>query len=125
MAGEIARPCEPASFSATFSAPWDAWTRPVETYRQGLELAAPPGRPALPAAGIAHVGLAAVAYQRGELDAALEHATQGLTLSRQLTYRRPFAAGLATLARVRQAAGIVPAPLRSWTNTGRSYRALD
>jgi LuxR family maltose regulon positive regulatory protein len=35
----------------------------------------------------------------------MEHATQGLTLSQQLTYRRPFAAGLATLARVRQAAG--------------------
>ena len=36
-----------------------------------LETTAPPGRPPLPAARPAYVGLAEVAYQRNELDAAL------------------------------------------------------
>jgi LuxR family maltose regulon positive regulatory protein len=48
------------------------------TYQQALEVAAPPGRPALSAAGIAYVGLAEVAYQRNEFDAALEHVTEGI-----------------------------------------------
>ena len=73
------------------------------TYRQGLDLAAPPGRPALPGAGIAHVGLAEVAYQRGELDTALRHVTEGIALCRQLAYTQPLATGLATLAWIRQA----------------------
>jgi LuxR family maltose regulon positive regulatory protein len=75
------------------------------TYRQGLEIAATTGGPPLPVAGIAHVGLAEVAYQRGELGAALRHATEGIALCRQLAYPRPLAAGLATLARIRQAEG--------------------
>jgi LuxR family maltose regulon positive regulatory protein len=77
----------------------------LATYRQGLDIAAAPGRPPLPAAGIAHVGLAEVAYQRGELDAAREHATEGIALCRRLAYPRPLAAGLATLARIRRAEG--------------------
>jgi LuxR family transcriptional regulator, maltose regulon positive regulatory protein len=81
------------------------------TYRQGLEMAAAPGRPPLPAAGMAHVGLAEVAYQRGELDAAREQAGEGIALCRQLAYPRPLAAGLATLARVRQAEGDLPGAL--------------
>ena len=75
------------------------------TYRQALEVAAPPGQPALPDAGIARVGLAEVAYQRGELDAALEHLTEGLGLCRQVVYTPPLATGLATLAWIRQAQG--------------------
>ena len=38
--------------------------------------------PHLSAAGIANVGLAEVAYQRDELDAVLEHATEGIALCR-------------------------------------------
>ncbi|HZC98837.1 MAG TPA: LuxR C-terminal-related transcriptional regulator [Actinomycetes bacterium] len=75
------------------------------TYRQALEVAAPPGRPALPGAGMAQVGLAEVAYQRGELDAALEQVTEGIGRCRQLVYTPPLAMGLATLAWIRQAMG--------------------
>jgi LuxR family maltose regulon positive regulatory protein len=75
------------------------------TYRQGLEIAAPSGRTPAPAAGAAYVGLAEVAYQQGDLDVALEHVNAGIALCRQLTYPRPLAAGLATLARIRQAEG--------------------
>jgi LuxR family maltose regulon positive regulatory protein len=75
------------------------------TYQQALAVAAPPGQPALPDAGIARVGLAEVAYQRGELDAALEHLTEGLGPCRQVVYTPPLATGLATLAWIRQAQG--------------------
>ncbi len=79
----------------------------ASTYQETLEITAPPGRPALPAAGIGHVGLAEVAYQRDELDAALEHITEGIARCRQLNYTRPLATGLATLAWIRQAQGDV------------------
>lgn len=52
-------------------------------YRQAVEIGAPPGRPALPAAGIGYLGLAAVAYQRNELDTALRDVAEGIALCRQ------------------------------------------
>jgi LuxR family maltose regulon positive regulatory protein len=75
------------------------------TYQQALDIAAPPGRPALPAAGIGYVGLAEVAHQRGELDTAFRHVTDGIPLCRQLPYTQPLATGLATLAWIRQGQG--------------------
>src|SRR5580698_9505496 len=75
------------------------------TYRQALEDAAATGRAALPAAGIAYVGLAEVAYQRNELDAALRHVTEGIGACRQMNFTQPLATGLATLAWIRQAQG--------------------
>ncbi len=75
------------------------------TYQQALEVTAPSGRPALPGAGAVHVGLAEVAYQRGELDMALRHLTEGIELCRQLNFTQPLAEGLATLAWIRQANG--------------------
>ena len=75
------------------------------TYGQALEVAAPPGRRALAGAGIGYVGLAEVAYQRNELDAALRTVTEGVALCRQFSYTQPLAAGLATLAWIRQATG--------------------
>jgi LuxR family transcriptional regulator, maltose regulon positive regulatory protein len=77
----------------------------LNTYQQALEMTAPAGRPALPAAGVAYVGMAEVAYQRGELDAALRHVTKGLPLCRQLVYSQPLATGLAALAWIRHAQG--------------------
>jgi ATP/maltotriose-dependent transcriptional regulator MalT len=75
------------------------------TYQEALESNAPRGRPAVPAAGIAYVGLAEVAYQKGELDVALQHVTQGIALCRQFTFTPPLATGLATLAWIRLAKG--------------------
>ncbi|MDR0341555.1 MAG: LuxR C-terminal-related transcriptional regulator [Nocardiopsaceae bacterium] len=77
----------------------------VRTCRQELELSVPPGRPAPPVAGAAHLGLAEVAYQRSELDAALLHVSEGIRLCRQLAYTPLLATGLATLAWIRQATG--------------------
>jgi LuxR family transcriptional regulator, maltose regulon positive regulatory protein len=67
------------------------------TYQQLLEVATAPGQLGLPAAGIAHVGIADVLYERSELDAALDHATQGVALSREFGWTRPLGAGLAIL----------------------------
>jgi LuxR family transcriptional regulator, maltose regulon positive regulatory protein len=76
----------------------------LDTYEQALEIASEAGRP-LPPAGMAHVGLAQVLYQQGTLDGALHHATDGVGLCRQLAYTLPLMAGLAVLARTRQAQG--------------------
>ena len=79
---------------------------PLATYRQVLEIAAPPGRAAMPAAGIGYVGIAEVAYQRNELDVAHRLVTEGIPLCRQLNWKtQPLAAGLVTLAWIRQANG--------------------
>jgi LuxR family maltose regulon positive regulatory protein len=75
------------------------------TYQQALEITTPPGQPALPAAGIAYVGLAEVAYQRDELNAAVRDVTEGVAACRQFPYAQPLATGLATLAWIRQASG--------------------
>jgi LuxR family maltose regulon positive regulatory protein len=75
------------------------------TCLQGLELAAEAGRPTLPAAGVAHVGIAEVLYERNELNTALRHATEGVALCGQLGYAQWLVTSLTTLARIRQALG--------------------
>jgi LuxR family transcriptional regulator, maltose regulon positive regulatory protein len=77
----------------------------LRSCQQGLALATPVGGAALPVAGVAHIGLAEVLRERNQLDAALEHATQGVALCRQLAYGQWLATSLATLAWVRQARG--------------------
>jgi LuxR family transcriptional regulator, maltose regulon positive regulatory protein len=76
----------------------------LHTYERTFGIASQAGRP-LPPAGIAHVDIAEVLYERGELDAALGHATRGVALSRQLGRARQLGAGLAILAWIRQAQG--------------------
>ena len=75
------------------------------TCQEALEVTAVPGRPPPPAAGPAYVGLGEVAYQRNELDTALERISEGIALCRQFAYIPPLAAGLVTLAWIRQASG--------------------
>jgi len=77
----------------------------VGTCQRTLEITAPSGQSVAPAAGAAYVGLGEVAYQRNELDVALQHVTEGIALSRQLVYTAPLASGLVTLAWIRQATG--------------------
>ena len=77
----------------------------VRTCQQALEVTAGPGPTPLPAAGPAYVGLGEVAYQRNELDTALQHVTEGIALCRRFVYTASLATGLATLAWIRQATG--------------------
>jgi LuxR family transcriptional regulator, maltose regulon positive regulatory protein len=75
------------------------------TCQMALEIAAPPGQPAFAASGVAFVGMAEVEYQRGELDAALRDVTEGIARLRPASTIMALAAGLATLAWIRQASG--------------------
>jgi LuxR family transcriptional regulator, maltose regulon positive regulatory protein len=75
----------------------------VATYRQALGTADESSQAAL--MGPAHVGLAQVLYERDELAAALDHATRGVTLCRQLAFTAALATGLAVVARIRHAHG--------------------
>jgi LuxR family maltose regulon positive regulatory protein len=75
----------------------------LATCRQALEGAGESRQAAL--TGPAHVGLAQVFYERNELTAALDHATRGVTLCRQLAFTAALATGLAVVARIRHAQG--------------------
>jgi LuxR family maltose regulon positive regulatory protein len=77
----------------------------LATYREALAVAAEPDGAAPQIGGVAYTGMADVLYERGELDSALRYATDGVALSRQLTYTPPLATGLITLAWIRQAHG--------------------
>jgi ATP/maltotriose-dependent transcriptional regulator MalT len=76
----------------------------LATYRHALEAAGADGSQP-PHMGMAHVGLAQVLYERNELAAALDHATRGVALCRQLAYTPALATGLAVVARIRHAQG--------------------
>ena len=77
----------------------------IQTYEQALRATAVPGRPPAPTVGLVYVGLAEVAYQRNELDSALRYVTEGIALERQFLHGTSPAAGLVTLAWIRQATG--------------------
>jgi LuxR family maltose regulon positive regulatory protein len=96
----------------------------LETYRQVLEIAAAPGRPALPA-GMAYVGMAEVAYQRGELAAALEDVTKGIELCRRFVQVPVLATGLVALAWIRQATGDHAGALEAMGEAGRVAPSPD
>ena len=90
----------------------------VRTCQQALEFTAMPSRPP-PTAGPAYVGLGEVAYQRNEMEIALQHVTKGIALCRQFVYTPPLAAGLATLAWIRQATGDRAAALAAMGEAGQ------
>jgi LuxR family maltose regulon positive regulatory protein len=69
---------------------------------------------------MAHVGLAQVLYERDELAAALDHATRGVTLCRQLAYTPPLATGLAVVARIRHAHGDPAGALEAMSEAGQA-----
>jgi LuxR family transcriptional regulator, maltose regulon positive regulatory protein len=76
----------------------------LAAYEQALRIATEAGH-LLPPAGMAHLGIAEVLYERNDMHAAEQHATEGVTLCRQLAYTQPLATGLSTLAWIRQAQG--------------------
>jgi LuxR family transcriptional regulator, maltose regulon positive regulatory protein len=90
----------------------------LATYRHALGEAGQSSQTAM--MGPAHVGLAQVLYERDELAAALEHATRGVTLCRQLASTPPLAAGLAVLARIRQAQGDAAGALAAMDEAGQA-----
>ena len=77
----------------------------MDAYQELLRITTLPAGGTSPVAGIGHVGLAEVAYQRGDLAAARRELRTGLPLCRQLSDTQVLATGLATLAWIRQAEG--------------------
>jgi len=65
------------------------------------------------------VGLAQVLYERNELAAALDHATRGVTLSRQLAFTQSLATGLTVVARIRHAQGDTAGAREAMGEAGR------
>jgi ATP/maltotriose-dependent transcriptional regulator MalT len=77
----------------------------LATHQHTLDTAGASHRARPPYLGSAHIGIAQVAYQRNELDTALQHLTEGVTLCRQLADTQPLATGLTTLAWIRHIEG--------------------
>jgi LuxR family maltose regulon positive regulatory protein len=90
----------------------------LATYRQAFGPAGESGQAA--GAGMAHVGLAQVLYERNELTAALDHATRGVALCRLLAFTPPLAAGLAVVARIRQSQGDPAGALEAMGEAGQA-----
>jgi LuxR family transcriptional regulator, maltose regulon positive regulatory protein len=90
----------------------------LATYRQALEEAGESSQTAH--TGLAHVGLAQVLYEQNELTAALDHATRGVTLCRQLAYTPPLATGLAVVAWIRHAYGDAAGALEVMGEAGQA-----
>jgi LuxR family transcriptional regulator, maltose regulon positive regulatory protein len=89
----------------------------LATYQGALDTASEGTQTAL--TGPAHVGLAQVMYERDELTAALDHATRGVTLCRQLAFTSSLATGLAVVARIRQARGDAAGALEAIGEAGQ------
>jgi ATP/maltotriose-dependent transcriptional regulator MalT len=89
----------------------------LATYRQALDTAGENSQTAH--AGLAHVGLAQVLYERNELTAALDYATRGVTLCQQLAFTLPLATGLAVVARIRCANGDTAGALEAMDEAGQ------
>ena len=92
----------------------------IQTYEQALRATAVPGRPPASTVGLVYVGLADVAYQRNELDSALEYVTEGIALERQFLRGTSPAAGLVTLAWIRQATGDLAGALEAIGEAGHA-----
>ncbi|MBO0789091.1 MAG: hypothetical protein J2P33_23775, partial [Actinobacteria bacterium] len=88
------------------------------TYRQPLAETGESSQAVI--TGPAHVGLAQVLYERDELTAALDHATRGVALCRQLTFTQSLATGLAVVARIRHAQGDAAGALAAMDEAGQA-----
>jgi LuxR family maltose regulon positive regulatory protein len=91
----------------------------LATFDQALAITGEAGHPP-PVVGIANIGMAEVLYERGELEAALHHATEGVRLCRTLAFTLPLLPGLAVLARILLARGDAPAALEALREAERA-----
>jgi LuxR family maltose regulon positive regulatory protein len=89
----------------------------LATYQRPLDTAGESSQPAY--AGVAHIGAAQVLYERNELTAALDHATRGVSLCRDLAFALPLAIGLTVVARIRQVHGDASGALEAMSEAAR------
>jgi LuxR family maltose regulon positive regulatory protein len=91
----------------------------AQTYRSVLQLA---GDPPLPVACEAHLGLARIAYEWNDLEAAQKHGQQGVQLARQIENADRFVACEVFLARMKLAQGDVDGAASILAESERSVR---
>jgi LuxR family transcriptional regulator, maltose regulon positive regulatory protein len=91
----------------------------AQTYGRVLQLA---GDPPLPVACEAHLGLARIAYEWDDLDAAQEHGQRGVQLARQIENADRFVACEVFLARLKLARGDVVGAASILAEAGQSVR---
>jgi len=91
----------------------------MQTYRQAAAITAAARQAAAPTAGTGNVGLAEIAYARGDLDTALRHVTESIARNRELVYTPLLSIGLALLAWIKQAQGDRAGALDSMTEAAR------
>ena len=77
----------------------------AKAYQRVLRLGNEEGKPLLPVAGWAYLGMSELLYEWNDLDAAMRHLTEGLELGKRVGTAGPLATGYTVLARVRQARG--------------------
>ena len=90
----------------------------LATYRQALDTADESSQTAH--TGLAHVGLAQIMYERNELTTALDHASRGIALCRQLAFTPPLAVGLLVVARIRNARGDAAGAVEAMAEAGQA-----
>ena len=90
------------------------------TYDQLLQIGAPAAMTALPVAGMGYVGMAEVEFQRDELEAALRHVTDGISLCGHVSDTQALATGMATLAWIRWARGDEAGALETMEEAARA-----
>ncbi len=90
-----------------------------QTYQQAADITADFRQAAAPTAGTGNVGLAEIAYARGELDTARRYVTESITRNRQLVYTPLLAIGLAVLAWIKHAEGDMAGALDSMGEAAR------
>jgi LuxR family transcriptional regulator, maltose regulon positive regulatory protein len=91
----------------------------LQTYRQAAAITAAARQAAAPTAGTGNVGLAEIAYARGDLDTALRHVSESITRNRELVYTPLLSIGLALLAWIKQAQGDPAGALDSMMEAAR------
>jgi LuxR family maltose regulon positive regulatory protein len=85
----------------------------LQTYREGLRFATQGGRSSPILECEPHIGIARVLYARDELDAALQHGTEAITLGRQVVESFLLALGLDAMAWIHRAMGNAEAALEA------------
>ena len=91
----------------------------LQTYREAAAITAEARQAAAPTAGTGNVGLAEIAYARGDLDTALRHVAESITRNRELVYTPLLSIGLALLAWIKQARGDLAGALDSMLEAER------
>jgi LuxR family transcriptional regulator, maltose regulon positive regulatory protein len=91
----------------------------LATYQQAADITADFRQAAAPTAGTGNVGLAEIAYARGDLETARRCITEGIARNRELVYTPLLAIGLAVLAWIRQAEGDLAGALDAMDEAAR------